>query len=102
VEDEKKRDKIQYTVPKLAPLSQGDYLVSEGAGCGGGSGFNTGTCGTGISADQCSTGSSVVYCQNGTHAEGSGCWNGLDAIGHVCMAGSQVSAGCSQGSSPIG
>jgi hypothetical protein len=100
VEDEKKRDKIQYTVPKLAPLSQGDFLVSEGAGCNPGTSFNTGTCGTGSSADECSTGVSVVYCHNGVDAQGSGCSDGSSAQGHPCSVGSVITTGCSNGYSP--
>jgi hypothetical protein len=101
VEKEKKRDKIQYTVPKLAPLSQGDYLVSEGAGCATGTTFDTGTCTPGASADQCNSGSSVVYCTNGIMAQGSGCYGGSSAQGHTCSGGSMVSPGCSTGTSAI-
>jgi hypothetical protein len=97
VEEKKKRDKIQYTVPKLAPLSQGDYLVSEGAGCSPGTGFNTGTCTPGASADQCNAGSSVVYCTTGISAQGSGCHGGISAQGHICSIGSMVGHGCDTG-----
>jgi hypothetical protein len=100
MEDEKKREKIRYSVPRLAPLSQGDRMVSEGSGCSSGGSFNTGTCNPGGNADECSSGSSVVYCHNGSHAVGSGCSSGGDATGHYCSLGSLVWSGCSSGNTP--
>jgi hypothetical protein len=64
MEDEKKRDKMQYTVPKLAPLSQGDFLVSEGGGCSTGTSFVS-SCGGGSLAADCVPGSSASYCSTG-------------------------------------
>jgi hypothetical protein len=100
VADEKKRDKIEYTVPKLAPLSQGDHLVSEGGGCSPGTG-DAMPCNLGSHADTCSAGSSVSYCSAGAHASGSGCSPGTGAVGTPCNTGGSPTDSCWNGSYPV-